>query len=246
MNELQVFTYDQKAIRTVEKEDGLWWVLKHFCDVLSLSDTNKPAERLDPDDLTRIKLVSGGQEREMYIVNEAGLYNVILRSDKPEAKRFKRWVTHEVLPSIRKHGAYVAPNAALSDAAKQALAEAKLNNSRARLSSVWLKLAQQVNLPEYRQICMSYASGVLAGKPVLPLPEGGQRHYTATEIGKMFGVSARKIGDLAKANGIKCEQFGKWYHDKSPYSAKEVDTFRYNDAAIGQFERLLKGAGKAG
>lgn len=109
MNELQVFTYDQKAIRTVEKEDGLWWVLKDVCDVLSLSDTNKTAERLDPDELTRIKLVSGGQEREMYIVNEAGLYNVILRSDKPEAKRFKRWVTHEVLPSIRKHGAYMTP-----------------------------------------------------------------------------------------------------------------------------------------
>lgn len=244
MNELQVFTYDQKAIRTVEKEDGLWWVLKDVCDVLSLTNPTVIADRLDEDEVTKFDL--GGQSGISNIVNEAGLYNVILRSDKPEAKRFKRWVTHEVLPSIRKHGAYVAPNTALSDTTRQALAEAKLNNSRARLSSVWLKLAQQVNLPEYRQICMSYASGVLAGKPVLPLPEGGQRHYTATEIGKMFGVSARKIGDLAKANGIKCEQFGKWYHDKSPYSAKEVDTFRYNDAAIGQFERLLRGAGKAG
>ena len=173
-------------------------------------------------------------------------YRLAMKAKNEAAERFQAKIADEVIPSIRKHGAYVAPNAALSDAARQALAEAKLNNSRARLSSVWLKLAQQVNLPEYRQICMSYASGVLAGKPVLPLPEGGQRHYTATEIGKMFGVSARKIGDLAKANGIKCEQFGKWYHDKSPYSAKEVDTFRYNDAAIGQFERLLKGAGKAG
>lgn len=173
-------------------------------------------------------------------------YRLAMKAKNEAAERFQAKIADEVIPSIRKHGAYVAPNTALSDAARQALAEAKLNNSRARLSSVWLKLAQQVNLPEYRQICMSYASGVLARKPVLPLPEGGQRHYTATEIGKMFGVSARKIGDLAKANGIKCEQFGKWYHDKSPYSAKEVDTFRYNDAAIGQFERLLKGAGKAG
>lgn len=173
-------------------------------------------------------------------------YRLAMKAKNEAAERFQAKIADEVIPSIRKHGAYVAPNAALSDTTKQALAEAKLNNSRARLSSVWLKLAQQVNLPEYRQICVSYASGVLAGKPVLPLPEGGQRHYTATEIGKMFGVSARKIGDLAKANGIKCEQFGKWYHDKSPYSAKEVDTFRYNDAAIGQFERLLRGVGKAG
>lgn len=109
MNKLQVFYYDGNDIRTVRHGDETLWVLKDVCNALGLSDTNKVAERLDSDELTRIKFVSGGQKREMYAVSESGLYNVILRSDKPEAKEFKRWVTHEVLPSIRKHGAYVTP-----------------------------------------------------------------------------------------------------------------------------------------
>jgi len=63
--------------------------------------------RLDDDELVSVKLTSGGQLREMQAINESGLYSVILRSDKPEAREFKRWVTHEILPSIRKHGAYM-------------------------------------------------------------------------------------------------------------------------------------------
>lgn len=110
MNELQVLTYEGNEVRTVQMNDETLWILKDVCDVLGLSDTNKVAERLDDGELTRIKFVSGGQAREMYAVNESGLYNVILRSDKPEAKNFKHWVTHDVLPSIRKHGAYVTSN----------------------------------------------------------------------------------------------------------------------------------------
>lgn len=109
MNELLMLNYNETDIRTIEREDGLWWVLADVCKVLGLSDTGKTAERLESDELTRTKLVSGGQEREMYIINESGLYNVIIRSDKPEAVPFRRWVTHEVLPSIRKHGAYMTP-----------------------------------------------------------------------------------------------------------------------------------------
>ena len=107
MKELQIFNYGENEVRTMMKDGEPWFALKDVCDVLGLSDTNKVAERLDADELTRIKFVSGGQTREMYAVNESGLYNVILRSDKPEAKIFKRWITHEVIPSIRKHGAYM-------------------------------------------------------------------------------------------------------------------------------------------
>ena len=108
-NEIQVFNYHSNEVRTIQRDGEPWFVLKDVCQVLGLSDTNKTAERLDPDELTRTKFVSGGQERLMYIINESGLYNVILRSDKPEAKPFRKWVTSEVLPSIRKHGAYMTP-----------------------------------------------------------------------------------------------------------------------------------------
>lgn len=109
MNNLQVFNYNGNEVRTIQKDGEPWWVLKDVCNVLDLSDTNKTAERLDVDELTRIKFVTGGQNREMLCINESGLYNVILRSDKPEAKPFRKWVTSEVLPSIRKHGAYMTP-----------------------------------------------------------------------------------------------------------------------------------------
>lgn len=109
MNELQIFDYNGNEVRTIQKDGEPWWVLKDVCTVLDLSDTNKTAERLEADELTRIKFVTGGQNREMLCINESGLYNVILRSDKPEAKPFRKWVTSEVLPSIRKHGAYMTP-----------------------------------------------------------------------------------------------------------------------------------------
>jgi anti-repressor protein len=78
------------------------------CDVLELSNARMIADRLDSDDVSQAYVIdSMGRQQQTNIVNESGLYNVILRSDKPEARKFKRWVTHEVLPTIRKHGAYL-------------------------------------------------------------------------------------------------------------------------------------------
>jgi len=108
MNELQVFKYTATAeVRTVIKDGAPWFVLKDVCDVLGLSNPTVVAARLDADEVTKFDL--GGLSGEINIVNEPGLYNVILRSDKPEAKAFKRWVTHEVLPAIRKYGLYATP-----------------------------------------------------------------------------------------------------------------------------------------
>lgn len=108
MNNMQIFKYENNDVRTVEINGEPWFVLKDVCGVLGLSDTGRTAERLDADELTRTTLVSGGQNREMICINESGLYNVILRSDKPAAKPFRKWVTSEVLPSIRKNGGYIA------------------------------------------------------------------------------------------------------------------------------------------
>lgn len=231
MNELQIFNYNDNEIRTIEKEDGIWWVLTDVCKVLDVKNATDVAKRLDGDDVTRFNL--GGLSGESWIINESGLYNVILRSDKPEAVPFRRWVTHDVLPSIRKHGAYI------SDKAKQMAIEAKHMNARARVAAQWTKIAGQVNIPEFKQICASYASEALAGVPVLPLPTSGERHYKAVEIGDMFGVTSQRIGLIANANGLKTNEYGKWYHDKSPHSNKEVDSFRYNSKAIEKFKEIL-------
>jgi anti-repressor protein len=108
MNELQVFSYEGNEVRTIQRNGETWWVLKDVCGVLELSNARMIADRLDEDDVSLAYITdSMGRRQQTNIVNESGLYNVILRSDKPEAKKFKRWVTHEVLPQIRRHGAYI-------------------------------------------------------------------------------------------------------------------------------------------
>lgn len=109
MNELQVFNYNGNEVRTIQKDGEPWWVLKDVCGILGISKYRDTASRLDEDERGSVRVDTPGGEQEMTVVNESGLYNVILRSDKPEAKPFRKWVTSEVLPSIRKHGAYMTP-----------------------------------------------------------------------------------------------------------------------------------------
>lgn len=107
MNELKVFNYQDNEVRTMEVNGEPWFVLKDVCSVLGLGSAHKVADRLDEDERNQIPLTDSlGREQETTIINESGLYNVILRSDKPEAKPFRKWVTSEVLPSIRKTGSY--------------------------------------------------------------------------------------------------------------------------------------------
>lgn len=107
MKEMQIFNYHDNEVRTIQKDGEPWFVLKDVCKVLDLGSPHKVAERLDEDEKGRNQIPTLGGVQETTIINESGLYNVILRSDKPEAKPFRKWVTSEVLPSIRKHGAYM-------------------------------------------------------------------------------------------------------------------------------------------
>ena len=129
---------------------------------------------------------------------------------------------------------------AISDETKKALAEAKLNNSRARVSSMWMKIAEKVNIPEYQNICASYASKVLAGHEVLPLPEVAEHLYTATEIGQMLGLTANRIGKLANRYGLKTKEYGKTVWDKATNSVKQVECFRYNEKAVNRLREIIE------
>jgi prophage antirepressor-like protein len=111
MKELIIFNYEEKQVRTVKINGETWFVLKDVCDILEIERGSRVSERLDEDEVRQTPVTDNlGRKQETTIINEAGLYNVILRSDKPEAKKFKRWITHEVLPSIRNHGAYLTPD----------------------------------------------------------------------------------------------------------------------------------------
>lgn len=108
MDNLQTWNYGSSEIRTVEKDGEPWWVLADVCKVLELTTPSRVAERLEKDEVSQTHTIDRmGRTQKSTIINESGLYAVILRSDKPQAKPFRKWVTNEVLPSIRKHGAYM-------------------------------------------------------------------------------------------------------------------------------------------
>lgn len=104
-NKIQQFDFRGASLRTLTDEAGEpWFVAKDVCDILEISNPSDALKRLDDDERSRFNL---GRQGETNIVNEAGLYVLVLGSRKPEAHEFKRWVTHEVLPQIRKTGGYI-------------------------------------------------------------------------------------------------------------------------------------------
>lgn len=104
-NEIQKFDFKGASLRTLTDEAGEpWFVAKDVCDILEISNPSDALKRLDDDERSRFNL---GRQGETNIVNEAGLYVLVLGSRKPEAYEFKRWVTHEVLPQIRRTGGYI-------------------------------------------------------------------------------------------------------------------------------------------
>ena len=161
MNELQTFDYNGSQVRTVEKDGEAWWVLSDVCVALGISNVSQAASRLDEDERSMFNI---GRQGKVNVINESGLYNVILRSDKPQAKPFRKWVTSEVLPTIRKTGQYNAkPNKAL---------EIKETNARVRLSNAFLILAKVDTLSsEYKNILVAKAAEALTGFQLIPLPQ---------------------------------------------------------------------------
>jgi prophage antirepressor-like protein len=107
-NKIIPFDYGDNLIRVVKDEETgePLWIAKDVCTVLGLENVNRAVSKLDDDEKLKLKIFTSGQNRDTMFITESGLYNLIFRSNKPEAKPFKRWVTHEVLPSIRKTGSY--------------------------------------------------------------------------------------------------------------------------------------------
>lgn len=108
MNQLTK-VFNGHELRIIEKDNEIWFVAKDVAEILGYPNAPKMTRNLEEDEKLMTTMWISGQNREVTLINEAGLYSAILRSRKPEAKQFKRWVTHEVIPSIRKHGAYMTP-----------------------------------------------------------------------------------------------------------------------------------------
>lgn len=115
MNELQIFTNDTFGeVRTVVKDNEPWFVAADVCRALDILNPRDATARLDEDEKNTVVLTDGNRGNpNVTIINEPGLYSLVLGSRKPEARAFKRWITHEVVPAIRKTGAYMTPETAM-------------------------------------------------------------------------------------------------------------------------------------
>lgn len=234
MNDIVVFNNkDFGEIRTLYTNGEVWFVGKDVATALGYSNTRDAiASHVDEEDSRILKkseiTTFDIPTRGLTVINESGLYSLVLSSKLPSAREFKHWVTSEVLPTIRKTGAY------------QVLQKpsAEITALRAQL---WRDLADRVEVPEYKQICYAYMSKELAGNFALPLPESTRATYSATEIGEELGITGNTVGRISKKLGLKIAEYGKWFIDKSKYSSKEVETFRYYDNVLPIIRAYLAG-----
>lgn len=237
MNEIKIFENAEfGSVRTIEENGKVMFCGKDVALALGYSNT-KDAILRHCKGVVKHDLPTAGGTQKMNFISEGDIYRLAAKSELPSAEKFESWIFDEVLPSIRKTGGYQIPQ---SRPDKDMNVKVKEMNARVRMSNQYLKLAAVDTVSQqYKNILVAKSAEILAGEPLLPLPKSEQKMYSATEIGDMFGVTAQKVGRIANLNGLKTEEYGEFYRDKSPYSSKEVDAFRYNDRAVEQFKRLL-------
>jgi prophage antirepressor-like protein len=252
-NALQVFNFVGWQVRVVVKDGEPWWVAKDVCDILELSDVSMSVDRLDEDEKLVQKFFVSGQNRDMITINESGLYALIIRSSKPMARKFRKWVTSEVLPTLRKTGEYATPaKQNEKDRESDELAVKRLNimekNANWRMAKLILEgidKFKEAMTPESKTVFMAEYAKLTAGQDMTHmLPTTTEKWYSATEIGEMCGVSANKIGIMANENNFKApqgesNQYGTWIRSKSRHSSKEVITWVYSEEAVEWFREYF-------
>ena len=222
MNELKIFENAEfGSIRTVEIDNEPYFVGKDVAEVLGYSDTFGALKKhIDDEDKQNCQNSSFETPRGMTVINESGLYSLILSSKLPSAKRFKHWVTSEVLPTIRKHGMYATdellanPDFAIS-VFQQLKAE---KEEKQRLLTV--NYQQQQIIGEL-QPKANYVDTILNNKGLV----------TITQIAKDYGMSGNKMNKLLNTYGVQYKQSGQWllyskYHNMGYTHSKTIDITR--------------------
>lgn len=195
--ELQTFNFETQEVRTVIKNNEPWFVGKDVADILGYSRSDNAIRRhVDDEDKLTHRISASGQSRNMTIVNESGLYALIFGSKLPKAKSFKRWVTKEVLPSIRKHGTYMT-----AETIEKALTDP---DTIIQLATTLKEEREQRLIAEQRvnelQPKASYYDLILQNKSLL----------SVTQIAKDYGKSARWLNQKLHELGVQYNQSGTW------------------------------------
>ena len=199
-NEIQMFNFNGNDIRVIDKDGQPWWVAKDVCDILELSNPTVAIAELEEDERAKYSL---GRQGEANIINEPGLYSLVLRSRKPEAKAFKRWITHEVIPAIRKHGLYAAPATVDEiltnpDTFIKLLQEIKAE--REKSAELSLQNARQAQIIHELKPKADYTDRILQNRGLV----------TITQIAKDYGMSGEAMNALLHELGVQYKQSDQW------------------------------------
>ena len=227
MNELQIFENPEfGSIRTITINNEPWFVGKDVAEVLGYSNPRDALSRhVDDEDKNTVVNPDGNRGNpNMTIINESGLYSLILSSKLPTAKQFKRWVTSEILPDIRKHGAYMTPDtleAAILNPDYLIQLATALKDEREKRKLLETENAQQKQIIGELKPRADYTDRILSNKGLV----------TITQIAKDYGMSGRKMNKILEDLHVQYKQSGQWllyaeYHDKGYTHSKTIDITR--------------------
>ena len=202
--ELQVFSYKDAVVRTVERDGEVWFVAKDVCDVLELDNPTEAIRPLDEDEKNTLRISEGNRGNpNVNIINESGLYALVFRSNKPEAKAFSKWVRSEVLPQIRRTGSYSLHKE------QPALPSGVIEGARVIFEVAGIKDTQLSLALDKVYASYTGRSALKAGEVELVAPT--QNHtLTPTQIGKRFGLNARQVNEKLAYAGYQHRVCGLW------------------------------------
>lgn len=224
MNNLQIFNSpDFGQIRTIQQTGEPWFVGKDVAKILGYERAdNAIRNHVDDEDKLMHQISASGQNREMYIINESGLYSLILSSKMPKAKEFKRWVTSEVIPAIRKHGGYLT-----ADKIEQALTD----------PDTIIKLA--TTLKEERAARQQAEASLQAAKPKVLFADAVSASDSTILIGDLakilkqngYNTGQKRLFQWLRDNGYLIKRQGADYNSPTQRSM-ELGLFRVKETPV--------------
>lgn len=227
-DQLKTFSYGESKVRVVMKNGQPWFVAKDVCDVLEIGNPSQALSRLDGDERFTTLISNEGAasgSSQMSFVSESGLYSLTLGSRKPQARPFKRWVTHEVLPSIRKTGLYATPEAAeklLNDPDFLIQALQELKAIREKNDALTKTVAVQDQQIAEMNPKATYYDIVLQTPDLLPI----------VKIAKDYGKSAQWMNDTLHLLGVQYRRGDTWllYQQHAECGYTKSRTITYTDS----------------
>ena len=250
MSQIIPFEFESHALRVnLDAAGQPWFVAADVCAALDLPDTHKAIARLDDDEKGRNSIPTPGGQQDMSVVNESDPYNLVLGSRKPEAKRFKRWITHEVLPSIRKTGSYTSTTsvAALPSPTQDRVSSLLLIGAAvARVPGVKHGIAMAATLT-----CIFENTGLSMEtmRRALPANDEPMAAMNPTKLGQQMGLAARSVNARLAAMGLQMRndrdeweltEVGQAWGEALPYSRNGHSGYQilWNPAVIDQIKEV--------